>query len=85
MLYAIWDHLSNLKNLKNTHGGVLLIVKLQAEGSNFTESNTLPLVFSIFFKFCKWYQIAQSIPYVQSVNMFSILKVKNKGIFNFWK
>ena len=53
MLYAIWDHLSNLKNLKNTRGGVLLIVKLQAEGSNFTESNTLPLVFSIFFKFCK--------------------------------
>ena len=33
MLYAIWDHLSNLKNLKNTHGGVLVIVKLQAEAA----------------------------------------------------
>ena len=30
MLYAIWYHLYNLKNVKNTHGGVLLFVKLQA-------------------------------------------------------
>ena len=26
----IWYHLYNLKNVKNTHGGVLLLVKLQA-------------------------------------------------------
>ena len=26
---AIWFHLYKLKNLKNTHGGVLLLVKLQ--------------------------------------------------------
>ena len=31
MLYAIWYHLYNLKNVKNTHGGVLLLVKLQAK------------------------------------------------------
>ena len=30
MRYAIWYHLYNLKNVKNTHGGVLLLVKLQA-------------------------------------------------------
>ena len=30
MLCAIWPHLYNLKNVKNTHGGVLLLVKLQA-------------------------------------------------------
>ena len=30
MLCAIWQHLCNLKNLKNTHGGVLLLVKSQA-------------------------------------------------------
>ena len=30
MLCAIWYHLYNLKNKKNTHGGVLLLVKLQA-------------------------------------------------------
>ena len=25
---AIWYHLYNLKNVKNTHGGVLILVKL---------------------------------------------------------
>ena len=30
MLCAIWYHLHNLKNVKNTHGGVLLLVKLKA-------------------------------------------------------
>ena len=28
---AIWYHFHNLKNVKNTHGGVLLLVKLQAK------------------------------------------------------
>ena len=27
---TIWYHLYNLKNVKNTHGGVLLLIKLQA-------------------------------------------------------
>ena len=30
MFCAIWYHLSNLKNVKNTHGVVLALVKLQA-------------------------------------------------------
>ena len=30
MLCAIWYHLYNVKNVKNTYGGVLLFVKLQA-------------------------------------------------------
>ena len=30
MLCTIWYHLHNLKNVKNTHGGVLILVKLQA-------------------------------------------------------
>ena len=30
MRCAIWYHLYNLKNVKNTHGGVLILVKLQA-------------------------------------------------------
>ena len=30
MFCEIWHHLFNLKNKKNTHGGVLLLVKLQA-------------------------------------------------------
>ena len=53
---AIWYHLYNLKNVKNTHGGVLLLVKLQ-------KSNTPPWVFLTFFKLCKWHQIAQSVTY----------------------
>ena len=32
-------------NVKNTHGGVLLLVKLQASAFKFTKSNTPPWVF----------------------------------------
>ena len=31
MRCTIWYHLHSLKNMKNTHGGILLLVKLQAE------------------------------------------------------
>ena len=31
MCCAMWDHLHNLKNVKNTHGRMLLLVKLQAK------------------------------------------------------
>ena len=48
-------HLYNLKNMKNTNGGVLLLV--------FTKSNTPPWVFFTFSKLYKWYKIAQSIKY----------------------
>ena len=44
MRCAIWHHLYNFKNVENTHGGVLILVKLQAEAS---------------ICFYKWYQIAQ--------------------------
>ena len=30
MRCTIWYHLYNFKNLKNNHGGVLILVKLQA-------------------------------------------------------
>ena len=45
MRCAIWYHLHNLKNMKNTHGGVLYLVKLQASA---TKSNTPPWVFFVF-------------------------------------
>ena len=45
MLYTIWCHFSILKNVKNTHGGMSILVKLQAY---FIGSNTLPWVFSHF-------------------------------------
>ena len=47
MSWAIWYRLHNLKNLKNVHGGVLLLLKLAC---NFTtKSNTPPWVFSRFW------------------------------------
>ena len=46
MFCVTWCHLHNLKNVKNTHGGVL---------------NTPPLAFVTCFKLYKWYQIAQRI------------------------
>ena len=38
----MWYDLYNLKNVKNTHGRVLLLVKLQANACNFTKSNNPP-------------------------------------------
>ena len=50
MRCAIWYHLHNLKNVKNTHGEVLIF-----------KINTPPWVFFTFLKLCKWYEIAQRI------------------------
>ena len=64
MFCAIWYHFYNLKNVENSHGGVLLLVKLQ-KAYNFTKSNTPPWMFFMFFKLYKCYQIAQSIAFVE--------------------
>ena len=48
----MWYHLYNFKNVKNTDGGVLLLV-------NFTKSNTLSWVFFTAFKLYYWYKNAQ--------------------------
>ena len=50
MRCTIWYHLYNLKNVKNVHGGVLII-----SACNFTKSDTPPWVFFTFFKLYKWY------------------------------
>ena len=44
---ANWYHSCNLKNVKNTHGGVLTF---RLKACNFTESNTPPWAFSTFLK-----------------------------------
>ena len=50
---ANWYHSHNLKNVKNTHGGVLLLVKVTLLlACNFIKSNTLPWVFFSLFKNC---------------------------------
>ena len=59
----------NLNNVKNTHGGVLLLVKLQAKAMLEASCRLIQKVtllhgcFSRFFKLYKWYQTAQSITY----------------------
>ena len=47
MRCAIWYHLYNSKNVKNTHGGVLILVKLQAEAQRITYTRFL-------FFMCVW-------------------------------
>ena len=58
MISTIWYHLHSLKNVKKTHGGMSLLVKLKAY---FTKSNTPVWLFFTFPKLYKWYQIAQHI------------------------
>ena len=61
MRCSIWYHLYNLKKVKNTHGGELILVKLQTSACHFAKINTPPWVFFRFFNLYKWYQIAQRI------------------------
>ena len=37
---AIWYHLYNLENVRNTYGGVLILVNLQTLACNFTKIST---------------------------------------------
>ena len=46
------------------------MVKLQAETCKITKSFTPPWAFLMFFKLHKWYQIAQSVSYLQTVGIF---------------
>ena len=65
LLCLIWYHLNNFGNMKNTRGGVLLLVKLQAEACDFTKRTPLHgFFFFRHFKFYKWYQILQSISHL---------------------
>ena len=91
MRCAIWYHLYSIKNLKNTHGGVLVLVKLQASACNFTKINTPTSVFFTFFKLHRWYQIAQSITLILIIQSLTIYFVISKnsymslfGCFPFW-
>ena len=53
MRSAVCYYLYNLKNVKNTHEGQLLLVKLQAKAYNFSKSNAPPWVFFTFLKLYK--------------------------------
>ena len=60
---------AQFKNMKNYHGGVFLLVKLQAKAWNFTKSITPPWVLFKFLKLYKWYIIVQSVSYVSLSNL----------------
>ena len=62
MLCAISCHMYNLKSVKNIHGQMLLLVKLQAEACNYTKSSTPPWLFFTFFKLYKKCQIVEKVP-----------------------
>ena len=70
MCCAIWYYLYNLKIVKNTQRGVLLLVKLQTKSCSFNKSNTFPWVFFTFFRLHKWSQIVQSVSY--TFNLFYV-------------
>ena len=69
-LYEIWYHLYSFKNKKNSHGGMLLLVKLQASAS---KSITHPWwVFFMFFKLHKWCQFTQITSYYDNLVLFDM-------------
>ena len=79
MCCAIWYHFYNLINVKNTRGGVLLLLKMQAKACNFTKINTPSWVFSTFFELYKWYQITQRISYISKFSemiLYSVCALK---------
>ena len=49
MRCAIWYNLYNLKKVKNTHGGVLLLVKLQAKPATLLKVTLFIGVFHVFY------------------------------------
>ena len=48
MRCVIWYHLYNFKKVKQIHGGVLLLVKLQAKACNLTKIDTPSWAFLCF-------------------------------------
>ena len=70
MLCAIWYHLYILKNVRNIHGGVLLLAKCRLQPAPFLKVTLFHGCFSRFFKLYKQYQIVQS---VLSVISFEIM------------
>ena len=67
---SLWYHLFNSKNVKSTHRGVILLVKLQAEACNFTKSITPLWVLFTYFELNKWYQTRKAfhIPVVKKLH-----------------
>ena len=67
--FVRFNTIVQFKKVKNTHGRVILLVKLQNELCIVTLRITLPWMFSAFFKLYKWDQISQSVSYMSTVTL----------------
>ena len=66
---------------KNTHGGALSLVKLQAETCNFTNSDKHSWAFFTFLKLGKWAQITQNVTLGINCKLFGHGVTLHKNIF----
>ena len=80
MLCEICYHFYNLKNVENTHGKVLLLLKLQA----FAKSNPPPWVFFTILKLYKWYKAAPLFVLQSDTPIYRVLIVQHLLFFH-WR
>ena len=64
MLCAIWYHFCNFKQCEKHPWRSVTFIKVAGD-CNTPKWNTPPWVFFTFFKLYKWYQIAQTVSYIQ--------------------
>ena len=64
MFCAIWYHSCNFKQCEKHPWRSVTFSKVAGD-CNTPKCNTPPWVFFTFFKLCKWYQIAQTVSYIQ--------------------
>ena len=77
MFYAIWYHLRNLKIMKNTHGGVLLL-----KACNFAISNTPPWLFLRFLICTNGTKLRNALFQDIEMKVYSILILADKSVIN---
>ena len=75
MFCMIWYHLYSLKNVKNTHGGVWLLVKLQAKKPNAQLFSSIADARKFFFRSHSMFEPSSSFVIFFKVNPTSILIV----------
>ena len=75
MLCAIWYHFYNLKNVKNAHGGELLLVKLPAEALNYKNC-------TISRKASQTYIIKKNKKNIKKLVIMKKVKIRRTGVLN---
>ena len=57
MFCPIWYHLYNAKNIKSTHAGILLLVKLQASATHHIYSISFSFAVFLHWSFLLYFKI----------------------------